>query len=90
MGEKWNVTPCAKCPKEVRDELQRYLKDKKQKDNESYKKVRLDLLDNRYNRNNSDKEHVIDEGFEIETSPRRENGKKKVPKGQIDLFFRKP
>ena len=32
----------------------------------------------------------MDEGFEIATGPRRENGKKKVPKGQIDLFFTKP
>ncbi|XP_057450420.1 uncharacterized protein LOC130742148 [Lotus japonicus] len=89
MGKKGNVAPCHKCPKEVRDELWGYLNEKKQKDSEAYARVRLDLLDEICDRGDSDEERAFDEG-RSEIAAMRDKGKKKVPKGQLDLYLRKP
>ena len=87
MGKRGNVSACDKCPKEVREELWGYEKEKKKKDSEAFKRVVLDDRD-------SDEEQAFDEGFTAALAapiPSSASGRKKgTLKGPIDLHVRRP
>ena len=60
MAKPGNVATCAKCPKEVREELWGYLKDKKKQENEKFQGMRQHFLEDY---GDSDEERALDEGF---------------------------
>ncbi|KAJ1385071.1 Zinc finger, BED-type [Sesbania bispinosa] len=91
IGKKGNCKACPKCPKEVREELLQYVKDKKKHDSEALERMHHDLLDDY---GDSDEKRALDEGFreiaEPNPIPDNASGRKNASKGPIDLYLRRP
>ena len=85
MRKPGNVSPCPSCPKEVKEELEAHVKNKKKKEIEANQAIQRVVQDIDI----SDEEEVLKE-LEAQTPSSASERKNVALKGPIDLYCRRP